>query len=218
MCIAPTAIGDSGQDCSAGISPCRGSRWSRLPESYVGGELCWRGEVMWEGADEHFTRWPDGGCRAVEAGRRRPARVRHCDQARHARHAAHAALAGADSCHCFRCAGRNRRARHRGAAGSVQNATHSAAGHPDLPGALGDRHRRRQHPRRRAAVRRRRRWAVLRRSRADDSAAICWPATVCESLRGGESVFYYGGPACAISVRSSTSCSAKAISAIFRLF
>ena len=45
----------------------------RLPESYVGGELCWRGEVMWEGADEHFTRWPDGGCRAVEpadAGRR----------------------------------------------------------------------------------------------------------------------------------------------------
>ena len=45
----------------------------RLPETYVGGELCWRGEVMWEGADEHFTRWPDGGCRAVEpadAGRR----------------------------------------------------------------------------------------------------------------------------------------------------
>jgi hypothetical protein len=45
----------------------------RLPGSYVGGELCWRGEVMWEGADQHFTRWPDGGCRVIEsadAGRR----------------------------------------------------------------------------------------------------------------------------------------------------
>jgi hypothetical protein len=45
----------------------------RLPAADVGGELCWRGKVMWEGADEHFTRWPDGGCRAVEpadAGRR----------------------------------------------------------------------------------------------------------------------------------------------------
>ena len=45
----------------------------RLPGSYIGGELCWRGEVMWEGADTHFTRWPGGGCRAIEpadAGRR----------------------------------------------------------------------------------------------------------------------------------------------------
>jgi hypothetical protein len=45
----------------------------RLPEAYVGGELCWRGEIMWEGADKRFTRWPGGGCRAIEtadAGRR----------------------------------------------------------------------------------------------------------------------------------------------------
>ena len=44
----------------------------RLPAAYAGGELCWRGEVLWEGADERFTRWP-GGCRAIEpadAGRR----------------------------------------------------------------------------------------------------------------------------------------------------
>ena len=39
----------------------------RLPAAYVGGQLCWRGEVMWEGAGEHFTRWPDGGCRTIEA-------------------------------------------------------------------------------------------------------------------------------------------------------
>ena len=45
----------------------------RLPAAYAGGELCWRGEVQWEGADERFTRWPGGGCRAIEpadAGRR----------------------------------------------------------------------------------------------------------------------------------------------------
>jgi hypothetical protein len=45
----------------------------RLPAAYVGGELCWRGEVMWEGAGKHFTLWPGEGCRTVEpadAGRR----------------------------------------------------------------------------------------------------------------------------------------------------
>jgi hypothetical protein len=45
----------------------------RLPAAFVGGELCWRGEVMWEGADEHFSRWTGDGCRAIEpadAGRR----------------------------------------------------------------------------------------------------------------------------------------------------
>ena len=45
----------------------------RLPAAFVGGQLCWRGEIMWEGAAEHFTRWPGGGCRTIEssdAGRR----------------------------------------------------------------------------------------------------------------------------------------------------
>ena len=45
----------------------------RLPAAYVGGELCWRGELMWEGAGEHFTPWPGDGCRTIEpadAGRR----------------------------------------------------------------------------------------------------------------------------------------------------
>ena len=39
---------------------------ARLPAATVGGQLCWRGEVMWEGTGEHFTRWPGGGCRAIE--------------------------------------------------------------------------------------------------------------------------------------------------------
>lgn len=46
---------------------------ARLPAAYAGGQVCWRGEIMWEGADQHFTRWPDGGCRTIEsqdAGRR----------------------------------------------------------------------------------------------------------------------------------------------------
>lgn len=45
----------------------------RLPAAYVGGEVCWRGEVMWEGEGERFSRWSGEGCRIVEpadAGRR----------------------------------------------------------------------------------------------------------------------------------------------------
>jgi hypothetical protein len=45
----------------------------RLPATFVGGELCWRGEVMWEGAGEHFSLWPGEGCRTIEpadSGRR----------------------------------------------------------------------------------------------------------------------------------------------------
>ena len=45
----------------------------RLPAAYVGGELCWRGDLMWEGAGEHFALWPGDGCRTIEpadAGRR----------------------------------------------------------------------------------------------------------------------------------------------------
>lgn len=38
----------------------------RLPTAFVGGELCWRGELMWETASEHFALWPDGGCRTIE--------------------------------------------------------------------------------------------------------------------------------------------------------
>jgi hypothetical protein len=45
----------------------------RLPAAFAGGELCWRGEVMWEGAGEQFSLWPGEGCRSIEpadAGRR----------------------------------------------------------------------------------------------------------------------------------------------------
>jgi hypothetical protein len=45
----------------------------RLPAAYAGAELCWRGEIMWEGAGEHFTRLAGDHCRAVasaDAGKR----------------------------------------------------------------------------------------------------------------------------------------------------
>jgi len=38
----------------------------RLPAAMVGAELCWRGELMWEGAGEHFSLWPGDGCRTIE--------------------------------------------------------------------------------------------------------------------------------------------------------
>ena len=45
----------------------------RLPAAYVGGQLCWRGDIMWEGAEQRFALWRGDGCRAIEpadAGRR----------------------------------------------------------------------------------------------------------------------------------------------------
>src|SRR5579862_2384289 len=45
----------------------------RLPAAYAGGELCWRGEVMWEGEGGAFAIMPDTGCRAIvpaDAGRK----------------------------------------------------------------------------------------------------------------------------------------------------
>ena len=45
----------------------------RLPAAYVGGQLCWRGDVMWEGAEQRFSLWRGDQCRIIEtsdAGRR----------------------------------------------------------------------------------------------------------------------------------------------------
>ncbi len=45
----------------------------RLPAAYAGGQLCWRGDILWEGTEERFSLWRGDGCRAIEpadAGRR----------------------------------------------------------------------------------------------------------------------------------------------------
>ncbi len=45
----------------------------RLPSAYAGGQVCWRGDLLWEGDNERFSRWSGEGCRDVEpadAGRR----------------------------------------------------------------------------------------------------------------------------------------------------
>lgn len=39
----------------------------RLPASYQGGQICWRGDLMWEGDGERFARWSGDGCRPIEA-------------------------------------------------------------------------------------------------------------------------------------------------------
>jgi len=38
-----------------------------LPAAYAGGELCWRGEVMWEGEDQHFAPLAGNNCRGIRA-------------------------------------------------------------------------------------------------------------------------------------------------------
>ena len=45
----------------------------RLPAAYAGGQLCWRGDILWEGASQKFEPLRADGCRAVtpaDAGRR----------------------------------------------------------------------------------------------------------------------------------------------------
>jgi hypothetical protein len=45
----------------------------RLPAAYAGGELCWRGDLMWEGPGEHFELLRGDHCRTIgpaDAGRR----------------------------------------------------------------------------------------------------------------------------------------------------
>lgn len=38
----------------------------KLPAAYVGGELCWRGTVLWEGDGGRFSTWTGDGCRPIE--------------------------------------------------------------------------------------------------------------------------------------------------------
>ena len=38
-----------------------------LPAAYVGSELCWRGEVMWEGEGQHFAPHAGDNCRSITA-------------------------------------------------------------------------------------------------------------------------------------------------------
>ncbi len=38
----------------------------RLPAVFSGGELCWQGDVLWEGEAAHFTALPAAGCRTIQ--------------------------------------------------------------------------------------------------------------------------------------------------------
>ena len=40
----------------------------RLPPAFVGGQLCWRGEILWEGEGGNFAALPGDRCRAIAAG------------------------------------------------------------------------------------------------------------------------------------------------------
>ena len=78
--------------------------------------------------------------------------------------------------------------------------------------------RRRQLPRRCTALRRRRRWAVLRRCRPRHSAKAFGRGYFRLRSKAARRSFITAVPACGISARSNTSCSARATSAIYRSF
>jgi hypothetical protein len=40
----------------------------RLPAGYAGGELCWRGTIMWEGESGHFAAMDGDQCRSIQSG------------------------------------------------------------------------------------------------------------------------------------------------------
>jgi hypothetical protein len=40
----------------------------RLPAGYAGGELCWRGTLMWEDESGHFSPQSRNGCRTIQGG------------------------------------------------------------------------------------------------------------------------------------------------------
>ncbi len=94
QCPAVTRIAST----ATAVSSWAGDRWHlampwfemlRLPAAFAGGELCWRGEVMWEGEGGAFAALrPRAGCRAIRARGRRPPRLRHRRQAGHAGDAA----------------------------------------------------------------------------------------------------------------------------------
>ncbi len=64
-CAARNVIDASGWVGIAGNSRCHGSRSSACPRPTSGGELCWRGEVMWEGEGQHFAPLAGDNCRTI---------------------------------------------------------------------------------------------------------------------------------------------------------
>jgi hypothetical protein len=110
----------------------------RLPAAMVGGKLCWRGDVLWESAAEHFALWRGDGCRDIEPADAGVAATRQ---------------PGADDC---------RGGRPGADAGAVRTAASGRAMRTDRPGDDRDCGRRCQLPRWCTALRRRRRWALLR--------------------------------------------------------
>ena len=143
----------------------------RLPAAYVGGELCWRGEVMWEGAGEHFRAVARRRLPHDRARRCRPPRCRHRHQAR-----TRSAMRLTPPWPVWWLQLASGALVLAAAFGLIVTLVRVEARRTILPFVLiglavvGHRRRRRQLPRRRTAVRRRRRWAVLRRCRPAHSA------------------------------------------------
>ena len=167
----------------------------RFPADFVGSALCWRGEVLWEGAAGEFAtiRHADMACRTLTRGRYRTAHLRRRDPQRStARHAARSDRQSARVADAGDGAAADRRGGGAAAAGELAAAPYAAAVHVHRAsrsrrGVL----QRSELHRRRAAVRFRRRRPRLRRLCARRCCNICWRATSTARCAGEESVFYF---------------------------
>ena len=66
---ATRATAASRRSCTSGGSKCRGSSCTVFPADFAGSALCWRGDVLWEGAGGEFAaiRHPSMACRTLAA-------------------------------------------------------------------------------------------------------------------------------------------------------
>ncbi len=124
-----------------------------LPAAYAGGELCWRGEVMWEGEGQHFAPLAGNNCRGIRAADIGKRIVGVAIKPETLAMSSHAAVALAPAEFCARYSAIGGGGRNGWSAGSRQNKADRGPGHYCWPVSSRYSSGRRQLPRRPSALR-----------------------------------------------------------------